>query len=60
MEERGKTVLIDALENEFGNGHRISAEIRSQVVKGYVLHLDSTMGTLCNEVAAIEYHDLCA
>ncbi|KAG0590513.1 hypothetical protein M758_1G111900 [Ceratodon purpureus] len=34
MEERGKTVLIDALENEFGNGHRISAEVRSQVVKG--------------------------
>ena len=35
MEERGKSVLIDALENEFGNGHRISAEVRSQVVKGY-------------------------
>lgn len=43
MEERGKTVLIDALENEFGNGHRISAEIRSQVVKGYVFLLDSTV-----------------
>jgi glutamate dehydrogenase (NAD(P)+) len=36
MEERGKRVLIDALENEFGNGQRFSDEVRSQVVKGYV------------------------
>uniref|UniRef100_A0A7I4D9N6 Glutamate dehydrogenase n=1 Tax=Physcomitrium patens TaxID=3218 RepID=A0A7I4D9N6_PHYPA len=34
MEERGKTALIDALENQFGNGHRFSDEVRSQVVKG--------------------------
>ncbi|KAG0579860.1 hypothetical protein M758_4G130600 [Ceratodon purpureus] len=34
MEERGKRVLIDALENEFGNGHRFSDEVRSEVVKG--------------------------
>lgn len=42
MEERGKTELINALENQFGNGQRISAEIRSQVVKGYVRQSDST------------------
>lgn len=36
MEERGKRVLIDALENEFGNGHRFSDTVRSQVVKGYM------------------------
>lgn len=34
MEERGKKVLIDALETELGNGHRFSEELRSQVVKG--------------------------
>ena len=36
MEERGKRVLIDALETEFGNGHRFSDAVRSEVVKGYV------------------------
>jgi len=34
MEEHGKRVLVDALENEFGNGHKFSEEVRSQVVKG--------------------------
>lgn len=34
MEEKGQRMLINALEAELGNGHKISHEVRSQVVKG--------------------------
>ncbi|BBM96727.1 glutamate dehydrogenase (NAD(P)+) [Marchantia polymorpha subsp. ruderalis] len=34
MEESGKKALIDALENQFGNGTKLSEDLRSQIVKG--------------------------
>ncbi|XP_024527456.1 glutamate dehydrogenase, mitochondrial [Selaginella moellendorffii] len=34
MEERGKRVFLEALELEFGNGNRLSDELRRELVKG--------------------------